>query len=89
MPRTPSRHARRIGPDGVREHDTDGTSCWCDPRVTVSCDACGDDDDAAASCWKCGGDKVVDAMPGDAGPFVVIHRDVAGLSGEPGDPVDA
>jgi hypothetical protein len=60
--------------DDARPHATDGSPCWCHPRVTVACTAC---DGHVLDCWKCDGYGCQDAGPLDRGPFVVVHERAA------------
>jgi hypothetical protein len=65
-----------FGPDGETDHVTDGSPCWCEPRMMVPCSQC-DDDDPDAHCWKCGGEGLVeiDRRIGPAVPVIFIHNE--------------
>lgn len=58
----------------VREHNTEGLECWCNPTITAICDECNGSDEG---CWNC--EKGLKSRtPREAafedGPFIVIHR---------------
>jgi hypothetical protein len=54
-----------------REHDTDGTDCWCHPTFYRICDDCEE------GCWKCDNGKneisAEEAASADE-PLLIVHR---------------
>lgn len=55
------------------DHDETRT-CWCGPKVEVPCDACEGVVLETVVCWKCGDQRWVPALSGDARPAVVVHN---------------
>lgn len=80
----PTPHDRSVYPcdgAGSTDHVTDGSPCWCNPRVAILCTQCDGPATPDSSCWLCGGEGMIDA-PDDleAGvPTITIHDDLTGL----------
>ena len=58
-----------------REHDTDGLTCWCGPRVEIPCPECYAQMDRT-TCWRCDNTGWVETGDPLADGAVVIHNDV-------------
>ncbi len=58
----------------LADHQIEGRECWCGPRLAQPCMEC---EGEGESCWRCGGDGLVDAYDEDLA-VVVIHNALDG-----------
>jgi hypothetical protein len=61
--------------EDLRKHITNGSSCWCGPKVTQICPFCWDEMENKANCGYCEGAGWLPAYTSDPDcPTVVVHN---------------
>lgn len=80
MPTLDHRSVHPCGADGEADHVTDGSWCWCNPRIAVPCPGCSRGGDRTRpDCPECKGEGLIDMpefdIPGT--PAIIIHGHVA------------